>query len=399
MTNSLQPCKLLHITTVPATLLFLRGQVGYMKLRGLEVHILSSPGEFLSQFLEHEQVTAHTVTMTRQITPLQDLWSVVQIWICLRQIRPQIVHAGTPKGGLLGMIAAWFAGSPIRIYQMRGLPLMTATGYKRQLLWWTEKIACLLAHQIICNSHSLQRVAISEGLCPATKIKVLVSGSSNGVDATARFNPARLPAATRQEIRQRYRIPADALVLGFVGRLVQDKGVIELAEAWKTLRQEFPDLHLLMVGRFEAHDPLPLWVEQLLKDDERIHLTGVELDTPPLYTAMDIFVLPSYVEGFANVNLESAAMQLPVVTTNAVGCIDSIQDGITGTLIPAQDVAALVEALRLYLKNPELRLQQGIAGRKRVLQEFRQEAIWEAMYQEYAQLLEKQGLSVPSMVV
>src|SRR5512140_1089572 len=128
MTNSLQPCKLLHITTVSATLLFLTGQVRYMKLQGFEVHTLSSPGDFLPQFLEREQVTAHTVSMSRRITPLQDLWSVIQIWICLRQIRPQIVHAGTPKGGLLGMIAAWFAGSPIRIYQMRGLPLMTATG-------------------------------------------------------------------------------------------------------------------------------------------------------------------------------------------------------------------------------------------------------------------------------
>ncbi|HEY9659077.1 MAG TPA: glycosyltransferase, partial [Allocoleopsis sp.] len=261
----------------------------------------------------------------------------------------------------------------------------------------SERVACLLAHQVVCNSYSLQTVAISEGLCSATKIKVLASGSSNGVDATTRFNPARLTAATRQEIRQKYNIPADALVLSFVGRIVRDKGVIELAKAWNILRQEFPNLHLMMVGRFETQDPLPLWVEQLLKNDERIHLTGVQLDTPPLYAAMDIFTLPSYVEGFANVNLESAAMQLPVVTTNAVGCIDSIQDGVTGTLIPVRDTEALVEAIRLYAKDSELRLQHGIAGRERVLQSFRQEAIWEAMYQEYVRLLGEQGLSIPTV--
>ncbi|GAB4365110.1 MAG: glycosyltransferase family 4 protein [Elainellaceae cyanobacterium] len=368
-----------------------------MKLRGFEVHILSSPGELLPQFTESEQVIAHTITMPRRITPLWDLLSVVQIWIYLRRIRPQIVHASTPKGGLLGTIAAWLAGSPVRIYQMRGLPLMTATGYKRRLLWWSERIACLLAHQVICNSHSLREVAIAEGICPATKIKVLLGGSSNGVDATTRFNPAHLSISIRQKIRQKYGIPTNALVIGFIGRIVRDKGIIELAEAWKIVRQEFPNLHLLVVGRFEPQDPPPFWVEQLLREDERVHLTGVELDTPPLYAAMDIFTLPSYREGFASVNLEAAAMQLPIVTTQVAGCIDSIQCGTTGTLILAQDVATLVEALRLYLKNPELRFRHGIAGRERVLQDFCQEAIWEAMYQEYVRLLSEQGLSVPLM--
>lgn len=399
MTNSFQLCKLLHITTVPSTLFFLRGQIKHMKLHGFEVHILSSPGEFLPEFSEHEQVIAHTVNMPRKITPWKDLLAIFQIWFFLHQIRPQIVHASTPKGGLLGTIAAWLAGSPIRIYQMRGLPLMTATGYKRNLLWWSEKISCSLAHTVICNSHSLREVAITEGLCPASKIRVFLGGSSNGVDATIRFNPTRVGTAARGEIRQKYSIPADALVLGFVGRIVRDKGATELAEAWKSLRHQFPKLHLLIAGRFEPQDPLPLWVKQLFEEDDRIHMAGVVLDTPPLYTAMDIFVLPSYREGFANVNLEAAAMQLPVVTTSVAGCIDSIQDAVTGTLVSVQDVDALTKAISFYLTNSELRTQHGIAGRERVLKDFRQEAIWEALHQEYTQLLKKQGLSAPEVAI
>ncbi len=391
-----QIVKLLHITTVSETLGFLTGQVRYMKLMGFEVHALSSPGEFLLKFSDREQVNVHAVEMPRRITPVQDLFSIFQIWQYLRQIEPQIVHASTPKGGLLGTIGAWLAGSPVRIYHIRGLPFMTASGFKRLLLWWSEKVACLLAHQVYCVSHSIREVAISEGLCPASKIKVLLGGSSNGVDATSRFNPDHIGAHVREEIRRKYGIPNDAVVVGFVGRIVRDKGIAELIGAWETLRQEFPMLHLLIVGPFEPQDPVPQDVEHLLRGDSRIHLAGMDWDTPPLYTAMDILTLPTYREGFPNTPLEAAAMQLPVVATLIPGCIDAVQDDVTGILVPPRDAQALAKAIRTYLHDPELRQQHGQAGRDRVLREFRQEAIWEAFYQEYVKLLAEKRLSVPN---
>ncbi|HEY9670762.1 MAG TPA: glycosyltransferase family 4 protein [Waterburya sp.] len=395
MSESFPTVKLLHVTTVPETLNFLRGQVEYMKRRGFEVHALSSPGEFLQQFGDREQVTVHAIAMPRRITPLQDLIAVFHLWQCLRRIRPQIVHASTPKGGLLGIISAWLAGVPVRIYHMRGLPLMTATGYKRFLLWWSEKVSCLLAHQIICVSHSLRDVALSEGLCPASKIKVLLGGSSNGIDALGRYNPTRFDASVGQKTRRQYGIPADALVVGFVGRLVRDKGITELVDAWNVLREEFPKLHLLVVGPFEPQDPVPPEAEQVLRNDERIHLTGIIHNTSPLYAAMDILTLPTYREGFPNTPLEAAAMQLPIVTTRIPGCIDAVQDGVTGMLVPPRNAQALAEAIRTYLNNPELRRQHGQAGRDRVLISFRQEAIWDAFYQEYMRLLQEKGLSIP----
>ena len=126
--------KLVHVTTVPQSLFFLRGQVGYMKDRGFDIHGLSSPGEFLSRFAEQERVVVHPVEMPRRITPIRDLAAVVRIWNVLRQVRPQIVHAHTPKGGVLGMVSAWLARIPVRIYHMRGLPFTTASGWKRALL-------------------------------------------------------------------------------------------------------------------------------------------------------------------------------------------------------------------------------------------------------------------------
>ncbi len=395
MSEPSQPTKLLHITTVPETLNFLNGQVGYMKQRGFEVHALSSPGEFLQQFGDRQQVIVHAVGMPRRITPLHDLLALFRLWQCLRRIRPQIVHASTPKGGLLGTISAWLARSPVRIYHMRGLPLMTATGYKRSLLWWSEKVSCLLAHQVFCVSHSLREVAVSENLCPAAKIKVLLGGSSNGVDAMGQYNPTRFDASIGQETRYQYGIPVDALVVGFIGRIVRDKGITELVEAWKVLREEFPHLHLLVVGPFEPQDPVPSDVEQVLRTDARIHLIGRVVNPSPLYAAMDILTLPTYREGFPNTPLEAAAMQLPVVATRIPGCIDAVQDGVTGTLVSSRNAEALAEAIRAYLQNPELRHQHGQAGRDRVLKSFRQEAIWDAFDQEYRRLLQEKGLSVP----
>jgi glycosyltransferase involved in cell wall biosynthesis len=378
---------LLHITTIPMSLTFLRGQVGYMKERGFRLHALSSPGEDLHAFSDREGVPVSSVEMPRRVTPMRDLRALAGIVRELRRIRPTIVHAHTPKGGLLGMIAAWLYGAPVRVYHMRGLPLMGATGWKRRLLWGTEWVACRLAHRVICVSHSVRVEAIAAGICPADKIRVLLGGSGNGVDAAERFNPERQGETVRRSVRARFEIPDGATVIGFVGRIVRDKGVVELAQSWALLRERYRDLHLLVVGPFEPQDPVPAEIERMLRDDPRVHLVGMDWNTPPLYAAMDVLALPTYREGFPNAPLEAAAMGLPVVSTNVPGCIDAVEHGLTGTLVPPADAAALTDALDSYLRDRELRRRLGRAGRERVLRDFRQEAIWEALYQEYLRLL------------
>ncbi len=389
--------RLVHITTVPDSLDFFTGQVGYMKAQGLDVQAITSPGELLDFFAARESLRVHAVAMTRRITPLRDLMSVVRLWRRLRRLRPVIVHTHTPKGGLLGMMSAWLAGVPVRVYHLHGLPLATASGFKRLLLRTSEKVACGLAHQVLAVSWSLRDEALAQGICPPDKITVLRSGSSNGVDAVDTFNPERVGAEARAVVRARYGIPADALVVGFVGRVVRDKGLAELVESWQALREEFPRLHLLVVGPFEPQDPVGPEVERVLRGDPRIHLAGMCLDVPPLYAAMDVLALPTYREGFGVVAIEAGAMGLPVVATRIPGCVDAIRDGVTGTLVPARDGPALAEALRQYLRSPGLRREHGTAGRRRVLHEFRREAIWDAQFQEYLRLLRAKGLPVPAL--
>lgn len=397
-TPTLDSPRLIHMTTVPMSLSFLEGQIEYVKGHGFEVHAISAPDEALDEFGHTMQVQTHELPMERRITPFRDLWALLRLTKILRQLRPHIVHGHTPKGGLLSMIGSWWCGVPVRIYHIHGLPLVTATGMKRQLLKWTEKLSCRHASQVYCVSESVRKVAIAEGLCPAEKVKVLLKGSINGIDAAQRFNPDRFDAQARDEVRQKYGIPADALVVGFVGRMVRDKGVVELAQAWTKLRKEFPNLHLLVVGGFEPQDPIPLEIQKQLESDERVHLAGWlgASAIPKLCLAMDILALPSHREGFGIVSLEAAAMRLPVVASRVPGCIEGVIPDVTGALVPAYDANALADALTVYLRNPSLRNQHGNAGRMRVLEDFKPEDLSNAIYQEYLRLLKEKGFTIPN---
>lgn len=385
-----------HITTVPTSLRFLTGQVGHMRSAGFQICAVSSPGSDLGRFADEEKMPTHAVAMPRRISPVQDIVAILRLCQIFRQTRPQIVHSHTPKGGLLGIIAAWLCRVPVRIYHMRGLPMTSKSGLKRLLLKWTERVSCSLSHEVLCVSHSLRDVAVAERLCPARKIRVLAHGSGQGVDAAGRFNPGQADVQDGgRRLRRILEIPDSALVLGFVGRIVRDKGVHELVAAWRQLRTEFPSLHLLIVGHFESEDPIGRDAEQALGGDERVHLLGFLEDMPCLYANLDVLVLPTYREGFPNVLLEAAAMEVPAVATKVPGCFDAIEDGATGTLVPARDAEALAAAVSRYLVDPELRQRHGRAGRQRVLRDFRPEVIWEAIYQEYVRLLRQHGLTLP----
>lgn len=377
-----------HITTVPISLWgFFAGQIGYMVRHGFRVEAISSPGEYLERFAARERIPVHAIAMTRRITPWRDLVALARLWHKLRRLKPVIVHAHTPKAGLLGILAACLARTPVRIYHVHGCPFTAAHGLRRRLLQWMERIACRCASEVWAVSDSLRAMLISERLCPQGKIRVLAKGTINGIDADGRFTPDRFPPAARLAQRSALGVPAGAIVLGYVGRIVRDKGLRELVAAWRLLREQYPGLHLLVVGPFEQQDPLPADVVATLREDPRIHLTGMVVDAASAYAAMDLCVLPSYREGFGLAALEAAAMQLPVVATDIPGCIDAVQKGVTGSLVPPRDHLALAQAIVDYVRNPQLRQQHGRAGRQRVLRDFRPETVWEATRREYVRLL------------
>lgn len=393
--SSANGIRLVHVLTVPQSLVFLRGQIGFMKARGFEVTIVCSPGPDLDEFGRREHVRTFGVVMPRRITPFADATSVARLVRIFREVRPHVVHSHTPKGGLLGMIAATLAGVPARIYHMRGLPLETAAGARRVLLSATERVSCALSSEVLCVSHSLRQTAIDEGVVNPDRIRVLLSGSGNGVDARRRFNPEHVGADVRSETRSALGIAEGAKVVGFVGRLARDKGVIELLHAWQRVSAAHPEARLVLVGEHEPRDPVPDAVKRALAQDPTVRLVGFQRDIERYYAAFDVLVLPTHREGFPNVLLEAGAMRLPVVATRVSGCVDAVRDGVTGFLVPKGDEVALAEAVVRYLDDAALRRDHGEAARRRAAEAFDPLKIWEALAGTYERLAANSGVEPP----
>ena len=383
----MRPLRLVHVTTVGQSLRFLTGQLRFMQQQGFEVTAVSSPDDHLQTLCKSEGIHFYPVVMQRAITPLKDLVSLRSLVNYFRHLKPDIVHAHTPKGGLLGMLAARLAHVLVRIYHIHGLPLVTARGLRRVLLKNTERIAIRNATRVLCVSRSVAGVAVSEHLCGDNGIGVLGHGSINGVESAMRFNPRTLSHTTRAEIRGRFGIQEEAPVIGFVGRLGRDKGIVELAEAWHLLRNRFPALHLLIVGEFECRDSVPAAVRESLLGDTRVHCVCADWNAPPLYAAMDVVVLPT-------VPLEAAAMGLPVVATRVPGCVDAVVDGVTGVLVPPGDACSLAAALAAYIESAPLIASHGGAARERVKEYFQPSTMWALVLREYQHQLVRAGYSL-----
>ena len=373
---------LVHVTTVPLTLWFLRGQIGFLQREGIDVLAVSSPGPLLTGFGDAEGVRIAGLAMRRALSPLADLIALARLWLLFRRERPSIVHAHTPKAGLLGMAAAWLSGVPIRVFHLHGLPHTTATGIRRWVVASSTRYSCRLATRVLCVSDSIRKTAVDEGLCTASKAAVPVAGSVNGVDSEY-FRP---DARRREAFRHRLGLQPRELAIGFAGRIVPDKGIAELVQAWQMIRRDFGGAHLILAGEPEPQTPLPRDVLASLSADPRVHWMGWTPDMRDIYPGLDVLVLPSYREGLPTVVLEAAATGIPAVTTDAAGCIDAVVNGVTGAVVPARAVAELARTISAYLSSPGLRAAHGAAARSRVQAQFRPEALWHATLAEYQSL-------------
>src|SRR5229473_34507 len=371
---------------------FLQGQPEYFQNSGFDVTVLrpeKRSGEW--EVPRPDGVRVLEVPMEREISPVRDIRSIWHLWGILRTLRPAVTNVGTPKAGLLGGFAAWATRVPCRFYTLHGLRFETTTGLRRQLLILAERLACRFAHRVVCVSHSVREKAIASGLVDRERALIFGAGSCNGVDV-ARFAPTQQRIWRAAELRRQFGIPADAPVALFVGRLTCDKGIAELVEAFLQLENRIPNLRLLLVGSFEDGDPLPEGIRKRLETHDRVILAGPVNDTAPYYAMADVLVLPSHREGLPTVVLEAHAAGKPVVGALATGIVDLVMDGETGLLFPVGDVPALAEALARLISDRALARKMGHAGQERVMREFQQEKIWEALYREYLGLLQMKEL-------
>lgn len=375
--------KLIRITTVPISLdKLLEGQLHFMTSE-YDVIAVSSDKAYLEKIGTKETVATFPLEMTRKITPLQDFLAVVKLYFFLKKTKPFIVHTHTPKAGVVGMLASRMAGVPHRLHTVAGLPLLEATGLKRRLLDFVEKITYASATHVYPNSYGLLEIIKQNNYCEASKLKVIGNGSSNGI-ATSYFNPDLFTLEQKAALRTSVGIDEADFVFIFVGRLVKDKGINELISAFKKLDQEKTNVKLLLVGAYETDlDPLQNETIATIGSVSSIITVGYQNDVRPYFAISNALVFPSYREGFPNVVLQAGAMQLPAIVTDINGCNEIIKNAVNGIIIPVKNESAIYEAMFLLCSDATNYAALKANARQMIVCSFEQNVVWHALLEEY----------------
>jgi len=376
--------RILHIVNISFVIpYFLGKQLIWFAEKGNEEYIICSPSDELAIFSKQYEFNYRSVYVMRKISILKDLRAVIETYKYIKEIKADVVTGHTPKGGLIAMIAAWVADVPVRIYFRHGLVYETSTGLKRSLLVNIDRLASRLSTKIVCVSPSVALRSIEDGLNPDNKQTVLAKGTCNGIDIE-RFKKYIVNKETLQELRHDLGINNGDFVIGFAGRLVRDKGIVELVHAYQEVRKVYHNVRLMLVGMLEIRNALPEDIIKTIKEDKGIISTGyVGYDSIEQYYAlMDVFVLPSYREGFPTSVLEASSMEIPVITSRATGCCDSILEGKTGFFVN-HDEKELEQVILKLINDISLRKSMGEAGRKFVEDNFRQETVWKEIEKLY----------------
>jgi glycosyltransferase involved in cell wall biosynthesis len=344
--------KLIRVTTVPLALkTLLRGQLRFMKNEGFDVIMVSADSEDRQNVIEYEQCPHHIIPMTRAITPLKDFISLLKLIRFFRKEKPDIVHSHTPKAGLLAMLAAKYTGVPVRIHTVAGLRFMTAGGVSRQIMIAMEKITCRAADYVWPNSFSLKQYILEKKLCKPSKIEVIGNGSTNGIDLT-RFNATALLPEILEATKNKISYDKSLFYFLFVGRMVKDKGIEELVDAFESIYKDNNNVRLVLVGNLEPDlDPISSNTLSSIKSHPAINSVGWDNNVEYYFHLSNLFVFPSHREGFPNVLLQSGALNCPVICSDIPGNTDIVVHGQTGLLFKTGDTVAIKEAMAQCLKN------------------------------------------------
>ncbi len=360
----------------------------YMKERGFEVVMISSPGADAELVEQQEECEMITLPMKRTISPFADLQALIRLTRILKNLQPDIVHTHTPKAGLLGMLAARLAGVPVRLHTIAGLPWMESRGLKRLLLRQLERFTASLAHRVYPNSTGLLQFLQEQRVAPAPgKLKLLGNGSSNGIDCTFFSRNAVMPEQVAA-LRQQSGLQPGGWVWIFAGRLVREKGIHELLEAFLRVNESYPNDQLWLLGAEEPQrDPLAAEDRQLIASHLSIHAWGFQHDVRPYFAAADVLVFPSYREGMPNVPLQAGALECALLLSDINGCNEIVVEGENGFLFPTKDSKALFRAMQQVREDEALKTSFGVRSRERIQALYGREEVWRLIEEEYRSML------------
>lgn len=378
--------KIVRTSTIPGSIeTFCAGLLRELQTTdGYEVVVVSSPGKDMDIIAEREGVRCIAVPMQRHIAPLSDLKSLWRMYRVFRREKPDMVHSITPKAGLLSMMAAFAARVPVRLHTFTGLVFPTSTGLLRRILMFTDRLTCACATHIVPEGEGVRSDLLSHKIT-RKPIKVLGHGNIMGIDLE-RFDPADADVmAEAEKIRKE-----GVFTFVFVGRIVGDKGINELIEAFERLKKEILAIRLLLVGHYEPElDPIASATASKIDTDNDIEAVGPQKDVRPWLAAADALVFPSYREGFPNVVIEAGAMGLPSIVTDINGSREIIIEGENGTIVPPRDSEALYKAMKEMIVDNGKRQDMASKARGLIADRYERSYVRSCLKEYYRQILKQ----------
>jgi glycosyltransferase involved in cell wall biosynthesis len=372
--------KILHVVTVSFVIKHFFGkQFEYLGEKGnKEYHLACSPSKEFFKLSKKLSYLPFGVEVTRDVNPIKDLIAIFKIYRYIKKNQIKKVVGHTPKGGMVAMISSFLANVPERIYFRHGIIYETSTGIKRIVLKSIDRLTGFLATKVVCVSHTVQEISERDSLNDPKKNLILGLGTCNGIDTQKKFNPNNY---CKEDVKLNIGalgINKDTKIIGYVGRLVKDKGINELIIAWEIIQKEFKNSKLVLVGPIEDKDSISQHSKDKIAGDPSIIFTDFVEDASSYFSVMDIFILPTYREGFPTVALEASSMEIPVLITQATGCKEAIKENETGLFI-THDPVDIANKIAFYLKNETIAKLHGRQGRVFVVENFEQTKIWDSI--------------------
>lgn len=369
--------KLIRVATVPQSLKsLLKGQLDMLSKKFI-VLAVSSPGKDMDIVKEREGVRIATIPMERRISVIKDFVSLYKMIRLFRKEKPDIVHSITPKAGLLSMLAAYLLRVPVRIHTFTGLVFPSSTGYMQKILILMDRIICFCATHIYPEGEGVKQDLIRYKIT-SKPLNVVANGNINGIDLNY-FDRTSFIMESAIEIRK-----DSFFTFCFVGRIVRDKGINELISAFVKLYEENDKINLILIGSLERDlDPILSETEKLIHHHPAINFEGYQSDIRPFLAASDVFVFPSYREGFPNVVMQAGAMGVPAIVTDINGCNEIIVQDKNGVIIPPKDEEALLFAMKDLVSSPEKVSRLAANAREMITSRYEQRLVWEGILKEY----------------
>lgn len=382
--------KLIWVTTVAQSMALFRGQLNFMS-KHFDLTFVSSNEENKIELIDKgaiEGVHVYEIPMKREISLFNDIQSLFAFISYFFKVKPDAVHGNTPKGAFLSMVAAKITGVRTRIYMCHGLRYQGCIGNKRKILVFMERLTCACATHVLCVSDGVKNTLANDGICSTKKSQVIGYGSCNGINLSL-FDASLYSIDEKDKLRSQYGIDKDEFLFIYMGRIVKDKGVNEMIDAFTRYRKENLKVRLMILGAFEDKlNHVEAYTADIIKSNkEGVVYCGNQSDVKPFLAASQCLLLPSYREGFGLVLMEAGGMGLPVISSDIIGCNNVVDTKENGLLVKSMNANSLYEAIKIMVEDKVLYHNYCNTTRISIKRRFEQTVLWNKFLEFYRNII------------